>query len=81
MTATTTLVISRAAATALLGWLESTPLNSIPVSASSDRQALADLLTALEQSAPEATADNLEEARAVLIRRAGPWVDGGEPPG
>jgi hypothetical protein len=57
-----------------LHWLPEVPNNALPVKHPADKQALADLLFALEMAAPEPEGATLEAARRVLLEHAGDWV-------
>jgi hypothetical protein len=49
----------------------------IPVTHPADRQALADLLTALEMTVVYPDAEHLAMAREELLKNSGPWVNDG----
>ena len=72
-----TIELSESAASVLRHWLETVPTIAVPVTHASERQALADLLRALEWSAPDITEDSLGTAREELLRDAGDWVNKG----
>ena len=69
--------LSTEAAIVIKSWLETVPVTAIPVIHPSDRQALTDLLSELEQSAPIASTSDLADARQALLRDAGDWVNSG----
>lgn len=66
-----------AAASVLRRWLETVPSEVVPVTHPADRQALADLLTALEMCGPDPSDGELEAARTSLLRNSGEWVHRG----
>jgi hypothetical protein len=68
--------LSVPAALVLLNWLQREELEKLPLDHPSERQALADLLFALESAVAEPTEDELLRARSTLLRSAGPWVYG-----
>ncbi len=69
--------LTEAAATVLVHWLTVVPDKVIPVTHPAERQALADLLTALEGSVVPPTDAGLEAARELLLQSHGPWVHEG----
>jgi hypothetical protein len=69
--------LTEAAATVLTHWLTVVPENVVPVTHPAERQALADLLTALEGSVAPPNEASLEAARELLLQRHGPWVHEG----
>jgi predicted RNase H-like HicB family nuclease len=66
--------LSRAAAIALSHWLSTVPDSVIPVTDPSERQALADLLFALEACVTEPTGPELLAAKRALLKDSGLWV-------
>ncbi|HYA44574.1 MAG TPA: hypothetical protein VED59_03140 [Acidimicrobiales bacterium] len=69
-----TIDLSLPAALCLSHWLTQVPASVIPVTHPAERQALADLLTALESQVADADAVVLAAKRAALLRSAGRWV-------
>jgi len=69
--------LSKDAAAVLTHWLTTVPDNVIPVTHPADRQALADLLFALEEASVPPTADTLELARKQLLVHGGQWTHDG----
>ena len=63
----------RADAVVLFDWLISVDLNAVPISHPAEKQALADLLTRLEQETdiPPITQDDIDTARADVARDMG----------
>jgi hypothetical protein len=76
-TETINIRLTREASQVLADWLIRVPVSVIPVTHPADRQALADLLFALEDGAPPASPQEIEEARAILLRHKGSWTDDG----
>ena len=70
----TRVTLSTPAAQVLLNWLSVVPDEVIPVTHASDRQALADLLFALENGVVQPGAVELERARELLTRDSGDWI-------
>jgi hypothetical protein len=68
------LELTKAAAVTLFEWLSIVPVELIPVTDPAERQALMDLLYALEWAAPEPTAEVLLAARQLLLKNSGDWV-------
>lgn len=66
--------ITRAAAVALSHWLSAVPVEDLPVTDPSERQALADLLTQLELTVGDVDGGQVAEAQRVLLKDAGEWV-------
>jgi hypothetical protein len=69
--------LTQSAASVLRRWLEMVPIEAVPVTHVADRQALSDLLAALEWSVPEPTQESVEVARKELLKDAGDWVHKG----
>ncbi len=61
----------KADAIVLYDWLMSTDLNSVPISHPAEKQALADLLTRLEESVVPPTQEEIDEARIDVARDMG----------
>jgi hypothetical protein len=70
----TSVPLTLAAAQVLLHWLTAVPDDVIRVTHPAERQALADLLSALEGTVTEADATALEQAREQLTRASGDWI-------
>ncbi len=68
------LTLGLPAAQVLLHWLTVVPSEVIPVTHPAERQALADLLSALEWAAAPAAEVELENARDQLLADAGAWT-------
>jgi hypothetical protein len=66
--------LSVPAAQLLLHWLTVVPEDVIPVTHPAERQALADLLTALESAAVYPDAAAREQASELLTRASGDWI-------
>jgi hypothetical protein len=62
------------AALVLMNWLGSGAVGKLPLGHPSERQALADLLTALEAAVADPTKEELVRAQYVLLRDAGTWL-------
>lgn len=62
------------AALVLLRWLQRVDFSRVEASHPAEKQALAEVLTALEVSVAEGTEQELEEARSKLLQDAGDWV-------
>ena len=73
----TNISLTVAAAQVLLHWLSAVPVDVIPVTHPADRQALADLLTALEWAVVPPDEMALARARELLTQTPADWRDRG----
>lgn len=69
--------LTKEAALVLTHWLTTVPDTAIPVTHPADRQALADLLFALEEASASPSAESLELARSALLVDGGQWTHEG----